>query len=154
MDTQKSPGVSVEDEAFEAYSDSASCTACNDREDLIAYEGFKAGYAAAQARADEELERLRKVDRFYRELCHQWTETCDDNCDKWGHSEACQMVDLGNAKRALTDKLARAEAMIARLESALEDYRYIQGAFHNGITHYSVAAEALAALKAYREGTA
>jgi len=68
-------------------------------------DSFKAGYLKCR-----EME-ASNVTRLYHELCHEWTETCADECSSWGHSEGCKNVNIGEAKKALQSQLSEIKAL-------------------------------------------
>lgn len=69
----------------------------------------------------------------FKELCQEWNEDCEPDCDSYGHSGKCKAVDLANAKRALNaerDQLRRErDSLQKRLNDQLLRWQVSEGKF-------------------------
>lgn len=68
--------------------------------------------------AADEIDALTNI---LNDICAEWNEPCEDDCNSYGHSDKCRAVNIAAAKRALRERAERAEA---ERDAALERARY------------------------------
>ena len=86
--------------------------------------------AAAMFRRDGEtitaLEAERDNLRFLvKDICEEWNEDCDPECDSIGHTGTCKAVDISEAKRAMREENERLQAERDTANRSLETLEQI-----------------------------
>ncbi len=78
--------------------------------------------AAAQIRSDaQQIMELARRDNWHKvckEICEEWNEDCDPECDSVSHTETCKAVFIAQAKRALRERAEEAERQLKELQNA------------------------------------
>jgi len=84
------------------------------------FDTLRDGFNAAQReveRLSAEVENLRAT---LKDICEEWNEDCDPQCDSHGHTETCKATNIANAKRAMLERAEAAEQRAAELQRRLD----------------------------------
>jgi hypothetical protein len=69
---------------------------------------------------DERLEvsdnKVASLKSLLKDICDEWNERCEDDCNSHGHTDTCCNVDISNAKRAMRLEIEDLKNKLAKVE--------------------------------------
>lgn len=76
----------------------------------------------------EEFDKIKKENEnlhlLLKDICGEWNEDCDEDCDNIAHSETCKAVNIAEAKKAMREEIENLTMRIELLEHDMKSGDY------------------------------